>query len=99
MRVVIAELKQESNTFAPLTTLEDFNGFHLFYENEVIEKLQGTNSEIAGFLNVLEAKGHEAIPIMGAFAVSGGPLNAEAYKFLTNRLYSGIQSAGKVKFA
>jgi microcystin degradation protein MlrC len=96
MRVVIAELKQESNTFAPLTTVDDFNGFHLFYENEVIEKLQGTNSEIAGFLNVLEAKGHEAIPIMAAFAVSGGPLNAEAYRFLTNRLYSGIQSAGKI---
>ena len=96
MRVIIAELKQESNTSAPLTTIEDFNGFHLLYENEVIEKLKGTNSEIAGFLNVLEAEGHEAIPIMAAFAVSGGPLNSEAYNFLTNRLYSGIKSAGKI---
>ena len=96
MRVIIAELKQESNTFAPLTTVEDFNGFHLIYGDEVIEKLHGTNSEIAGFLNILEAKGHEAIPIMAAFAVSGGPLTSEAYKFLTDHLYSGIQSAGKI---
>ncbi|MEI6811829.1 MAG: M81 family metallopeptidase [Actinomycetes bacterium] len=96
MRVIIAELKQESNTFAPMTTVEDFNGFHLLYGHDVIEKLQGTNSEIAGFLNVLKAKGHEAIPMMAAFAVSGGPLTAEAYKFLTERLYSGIRSAGKI---
>jgi microcystin degradation protein MlrC len=96
MRVIIVELKQESNTFAPLTTVEDFNGFHLIYGDEVIEKLHGTNSEIAGFLNILEAKGHEAIPIMAAFAVSGGPLTSEAYKFLTDHLYSGIQSAGKI---
>jgi len=96
MRVIIAELKQESNTFAPLTTVEDFNGFHLLFGDEVIEKLHGTNSEIAGFLNILEAKGHEAIPIMAGFAVSGGPLTFEAYKFLTDRLYSGIKSAGKI---
>ncbi len=96
MKILIAELKQESNTFAPLTTVEDFKGFHLIYGNEVIEKLQGTNSEIAGFLNVLKAHGHQAIPVMAAFAVSGGPLSAQAYEYLTGRLYEGIHSAGKI---
>ena len=96
MKILIAELKQESNTFAPFTTVEDFKGFHLIYGHEVIEKLEGTNSEIAGFLNVLKAHNHQAIPVMAAFAVSGGPLSAEAYDYLTGRLYEGILSAGKI---
>ena len=96
MRILIAELKQESNTFAPLTTIEDFKGFHLLFGNEVIEKLQGTNSEIAGFLNVLGSRNYDVIPVMAAFAVSGGPLNDETYEFLTSQLYEGIQSAGKI---
>lgn len=96
MRVVIAELKQESNTFAPSTTVEDFHGFHLLFGDAVIKKLLGTNCEITGFLNILNAKGHEVIPIMAAFAVSGGPLTVEAFNFLSDRLYSGIQSAGKI---
>ena len=96
MKIVIAELKQESNTFAPFTTVEDFKGFHLIYGEEVIEKLQGTNSEIAGFLSVLKSHGHQAIPIMAAFAVSGGPLSAHAYQYLTSQLYEGIKSAGAI---
>ena len=96
MRVVIAELKQESNTFAPATTVEDFYGFHLLFGDTVIEKLLGTNCEITGFLNILNTKGHEVVPIMAAFAVSGGPLTVEAFNFLSDRLYSGIQSAGKI---
>jgi len=96
MKIVIAELKQESNTFAPFTTVEDFKGFHLIYGEEVIEKLQGTNSEIAGFLSVLKSQGHQAIPIMAAFAVSGGPLSRHAFQYLTEQLYEGIKSAGVI---
>jgi hypothetical protein len=33
--VVIAELKQETNTSAAPTTLKDFEDFHLFFDDQI----------------------------------------------------------------
>jgi microcystin degradation protein MlrC len=96
MKIAIAELKQESNTFAPLTLIEDFINFHYYTGAEVIEKLGNTESEIAGFLEICFENDFEVLPIMAAFSVSSGPLSNETYQKLTGELYQGIRDCGAI---
>jgi microcystin degradation protein MlrC len=94
MRVAIAEFKQETNTFVPRpTTLADFEAWHLWYGEDVVEGLRGTNSEIDGFLTVLEGAGIEPVPIMATFAMSGGKVTDETYTRLLDELLAGIKAA------
>lgn len=94
MRVAIAELKQETNTFVlQQTTLADFEKWHLFYGDEVISGLAGTNSEIAGFLDVLGEAGIEPVPVLATFAMSGGPVTTETFQKLLADLLAGLEAA------
>ncbi len=95
MRVAIAEFKQETNTFVPRpTTLDDFRLWHLWYGQDLIEGLGGTNAEIDGFLNVLHDAGIEPVPILATFAMSGGRVTDSAYDQLLGELLAGIEAAG-----
>lgn len=95
MRVAVAELKQETNTFVPtVTTMADFVNWHHWLGQDAIDGLAGTNSELAGFLDVLGDAGIEAVPIMATFAISGGPVEAATLATLREELLSGLAAAG-----
>ncbi len=95
MRVAIAELKQETNTFVPrLTTMADFEAWHYWTGPDLVDGLGGTNSEIDGFLNVLTAAGIEPVPILATFAMSGGKVEDATYDRLLGELLAGIADAG-----
>lgn len=84
--IAIAELKQESNTSAAPTTLKDFEDFHLYFDGRIKIELGDSNSEVAGFLEILEKQDAVIIPIIATFAVSGGPVEKETFDYLTHRL-------------
>ena len=93
MRVAIAELKQETNTFVSRpTTMADFETWHYWTGPDLIAGLQGTNSEIDGFLNVLDAAGIEPVPIIATFAMSGGKVDDATYERLLGELLAGISA-------
>ena len=93
MRVAIAELKQETNTFVPRpTTLADFEAWHLWRGEVLIAESRDTNAEIAGFLDVLDAAGIEAVPILATFAMSGGKVTSETFHTLLDELIAGLRS-------
>lgn len=95
MRVAIAELKQETNTFVPRpTTLADFQSWHLWHDQEVVANSSGTNVEIAGFLDVLTAAGIEPVPILATFAMSGGRVEDATYRTLRDDLLAGLAASG-----
>jgi microcystin degradation protein MlrC len=95
MRVAIAELKQETNTFVSRpTTMADFETWHYWTGPELIAGSQGTNCEIDGFLNVLGAAGIEPVPIIATFAMSGGKVDDATYERLLTELLNGIEKAG-----
>jgi microcystin degradation protein MlrC len=97
MRVAIAELKQETNTFVPrLTTYADFEAWHHWTGPDLIEGLGGTNAEIDGFLRVLTEAGIEPVPILATFAMSGGKVEDETYDRLLSELLDGLSNAGKL---
>lgn len=94
--VAIAEIKQESNTSAPPTTLKDFEDFHLFFDDEIKIGLGSSNSEIAGFLKILEKQDVNIIPIIATFAVSGGPVDQETFEYLIRYLTEKLSKIEKL---
>lgn len=94
MRVVIAELKQETNTFVPyLTTLDEFRAWHLWEGDEILANAPGNNWEVTGFLDVLEEAGIEPVPIIATMAMSGGRVEQASFDHLLGRLLEGIEAA------
>jgi microcystin degradation protein MlrC len=84
-KIAIIELQQETNSFSPvLTTLEDFKAGALGYGAEevmVFSKIHN-KKQIAGFLGAVSKFGNNqitVIPIITAWATSGGPLEFNLY--------------------
>ncbi|GIS63609.1 MAG: hypothetical protein CM1200mP2_58340 [Planctomycetaceae bacterium] len=74
IRILVAEIKQETSVFNPqLTRYEDF---HQAHGDDLLSARRGTDTEIAGALDVFAEADEEILPIggMAAWAVSGGPI-------------------------
>lgn len=95
MRIAIAELAQETDSFSPLVTdLSDFETYGLFYGAEVIKRMQGVGP-IGGMLEVVAEQNEpvELVPIVRAWASAGGTIKAETIELLLGRLLSGLREA------
>jgi microcystin degradation protein MlrC len=96
-RVGVASIIQETNTFsANQSTMQDFELQGIWLGADVVTQSQGMNIEVAGSLEQLRTHGFEAIPLMRAWAMSGGVfLDAELTKMKT-LLKQNISAAGKL---
>jgi len=95
MKIAIAQVKQETNTFSPIKgTLEDFKQMGLYYDMNFLEKMK-SRGEIGGFLDVAaeEKIQMEAIPVFSASSSSNGRIEAKALQFFEERLVAGIKKA------
>jgi len=91
MRIGIASLNHESNTFASFpTTLSDFR---FVRGQEIIEQYRPTFHELGGFIAGADEYGYEMVPLMGAVATPAGAVEAEAYEALTDELLGLIRDA------
>lgn len=92
MRIAIADISQETDTFSPrLTGLEDFELNGLLYGNEILEKMQGVG-KIGGFLAIAAHREDvELLPILRANAMAGGRITEETLAFLKNKLLVGLK--------
>jgi len=91
MRIGIASLSHESNTFASFpTTYEDFR---FVRGQEIIEQYRPTFHEVGGFIAGAEANGYEIVPLMGAVATPAGAVEAETYESLLDELLGLIRDA------
>ncbi len=93
MRVVVAELKQETNTFVPyLTTLHEFKAWHLWEGQEILDNASDKNWEVTGFLDVLTEAGIEPVPAIATMAMSGGKVAQPVFDDLVTRLLHSIDA-------
>ena len=92
MKVAIAALLQETNTFSPQATVRGH--FLMTPGHELIESHKTENSEIHGFVDVLTEAGAQIAPILGGWAVSYGRIRAGDFQSLLNDLKDGIRKAG-----
>ncbi len=94
MRVAIAQISSESNSFVDfLCSLETFRETGFLYEDEQVRQLADTDSEIAGMLSVLEEADATVIPLVAARAVSSGPLSRDCYAYLKNAIIARLRQS------
>ncbi len=95
MRIAIAEIAQETDSFSPMVAdRKDFEAYGLFFGNEILERMRGVGP-IGGFLEVA-AEQSEAVdlrPIVRAWGSAGGTITAETLDFLTERLLAGLKQS------
>jgi len=94
MRIAIGSLMQETNSFAATpTTVADFTAQHLLRGEEVLTGYGPARVEVPGFLAVLRAAGTTPVPLLAAWAASGGPLTRPAFDTLHGELLTRLRAA------
>ena len=93
MRLVIAQMKHETNTFSPVPTdLARFaRGRATPLEGEEIRAaFRGTGTGIGAFIELAEKAGAEIVlPVAGSAAPSG-PVQSAAYEYMTSRILDAV---------
>ena len=93
VRVVLAMMKHETNTFSPVPT--DLARFSKGAERplkgeSVLAAYRGTGSCIAGFIDVAEAAGAEIVPSIAANAPPSGPVQSAAYEYICDAILESV---------
>ena len=97
MRIAIAEMKQETNSFVPFrTTIETFRDQYLFRGAEMLTAYGAERSEVPGMLDVLRAAGATAVPLLGTLALASGPVTRECFEALLGEIIERLRGAGAV---
>ncbi|HHY36850.1 MAG TPA: M81 family metallopeptidase, partial [Firmicutes bacterium] len=96
--VLIAEFKQETNTFVPgKTTMEDFRSRNLLEGEEILTYFQGYKNEMGAFLEVLSSRRDiRIIPSIAANAQPGPMVHRDVYDYVRARLLQDIKKSGKL---
>ena len=106
-RIAFARIMQESNSLSPVaTTLHDFESSH-YLEGDALLRAATEGPEVPGFFKRAELAGFmmaararkaeiEPVPILSAWASSGGPLAQDCFEALEERLIAGLRRAGNL---
>jgi microcystin degradation protein MlrC len=89
MRVVIAMMKHETNTFSPVPTpLERFavGGPEPYAGRAAYDAFKGTQSAVAAFIDLAEAAGAEIEIPIAASAWPSGPVHDDAYRRMSEAI-------------
>jgi len=93
MRIVIAQMKHETNTFSPVPTpLARFtrSGAEPPGGKEAYAAYKGTGSGIAAFIDVVEAAKADFVIPIAAQAVPSGPVEDSAFEHMAKRICDAV---------
>ena len=94
MRIAIAQIIQESNTFIPFsTTVEHFSAQYIRRGRDVLEGFKNNKIELNGMLASIEGAGGTPVPFLATHDSCGGPLTRECFDFLLNSLEQELNKA------
>lgn len=92
MRVLVAMMKHETNTFSPIVTdLDRFMAWGGHVGEAAYKAYKGTGMPFGAYLDLLEAAGHEVVTPVAAEAMPSGPVRKEAYEFLTGKILDAVR--------
>ena len=95
MRIALAEIAQETNSFSPLVAdLSDFKAYGLYFGEEILQRMRKVGP-LGGFLEVAEQQPEPVVlfPIVREWGSAGGTIAAETLSELTERLLTGLKQA------
>ncbi len=76
MRIAVAEIAQETDSFSPLKAdLKDFEAYGLYLGRDILERMPGVGP-VGGFLEVAahESPAVDLVPIIRAWGSAGGSI-------------------------
>lgn len=92
MKVLIAEINHESNTFClEKTTVSHFKERCLFNGSDIIKNFTGTNSVLGGFIDTLNKRNIETVGMLAASAAPFGVVTSETFESVMFQLTSSIK--------
>lgn len=106
-RIAYARIMQETNALSPVPTeLSDFEGA-MYAEGDELLRVTTKGPEVPGFFKRAELAGFmsaaaerkaeiEPVPLLSAWASSGGPLSKACFEELEARLVEQLRRAGRV---
>lgn len=106
-RIAFARIAQETNALSPVpTTLHDFEGSHYLVGDALMRaatdgpEVPGffKRAELGGFIAAANARKNEVepVPLLSAWASSGGPLAKDCFETLEERLCEQLRRAGRI---
>ena len=81
MRIVIAMMKHETNTFSPIVT--DWDRFQQWgaYQGAAVQQIyEGTGMPVAAYMKLARARDAEIVTPIAAEAMPSGPVLEQAYE-------------------
>ena len=80
MKIVIAQMQHETNTFSPVPTpWEAFGNDGPFLGRAAYDAMKGTRLPMAAFIDLAEAAGAQIVTPIAAWANPSGPVDGRAY--------------------
>jgi len=95
MRVVVAMMKHETNTFSPVPTpMARFarGGDQAQRGQEVLDAYKGTGAGIAAFIDICEAEGWEMVTPIAANAWPSGPVEQDAFESIASAICEAVEA-------
>ena len=95
MRILVGEFSHESNCFcAGPTRRADFKAHQFLLGDVVLEVHRGKRTVLGGFLDAAADGAHEVIPSIAASCLPSGPVEAQVFDEVRDRLVSAVEAAG-----
>ena len=80
MKVLIGQFSHESNSYCEhLTTGADFAAHSLYRGEALIERHRGKKTVLGGFIEILEDRGHQIVPVVSVSTLPSGPVEGGFY--------------------
>ena len=93
MRIVMAMMKHETNTFSPVPTpFSRFQEWSACFGADVIEAYEKTNMTLAAYIQVARREGAEIVTPIAAEAMPSGPVAADAYDRMSEAILDAVAS-------
>ncbi len=92
MRLVIAMMKHETNTFSPVKTdWQRFRDWGAYLGPDVRRAYEGTAMPIGAYLKLAREIGAEVVTPIAAEAMPSGPVEAEAYELMSGAILDAVR--------
>lgn len=98
MRIAVAEVAQETDSFSPLLAgLAEFEGFGLYHGEEIVQRMRGAGP-LGGLLDVVseQTKPIELVPLLRAWGGAGGAILDDVFQQFRDELIQRLRAAGRV---
>ena len=91
MKIVIAMMKHETNTFSPvMTDWERFENWGAYFGREALKKYENTGMPMAAYIDLAKKEGARIVTPVAAEAMPSGIVTADAYDRLSDAILESI---------